>query len=86
MVQLNKTTNYLTIKYYEENEKVTREEVSKIFRINVRTFQRWLYNYKENQTKPRITGSYKVKKKTCYIFTKKSSRRSLIFQSIHYMS
>jgi uncharacterized protein YchJ len=73
MVQLNKTTKYLTIKYYEENEKVTQEEVSKIFRINVRTFQRWLYNYKENQQiqrKPRIMGSYKVKKNMLYIHLK----------------
>lgn len=66
MVQLTKTTKYLAIKYYKDNEKVTQEEVSNIFGINIRTFQRWLYSYNENQQiqrKSRISGSYKVKQK-----------------------
>mgnify|MGYP001316658265 FL=1 len=65
MVQLTKTTKYLAIKYYKDNEKVTQEEVSNIFGINIRTFQRWLYSYNKNQQiqrKPRISCSYKVKK------------------------
>ena len=66
MVQLTKTTKFLAIKYYNENKKTTQKEVSKIFGIDVRTFQRWLYNYNENKSierKSRISGSYKVKKK-----------------------
>jgi hypothetical protein len=43
MVQLTKTTKYLAIKYYTDNEKVTQEDVSNIFGINIRTFQRLLY-------------------------------------------
>lgn len=49
MVQLTKTTKYLAIKYYKDNKKVTQKEVSNIFGINIRTFQRWLYSYNENQ-------------------------------------
>ena len=39
MVQLTKTTKYLAIKYYKDNEKVTQEEVSNIFGINIRYFK-----------------------------------------------
>lgn len=66
MVQLNKTVKYLAINYYNEKDQVTQEEVSNIFGINIRTFQRWLYIYNKNipiERKKRISGSYKIKKK-----------------------
>ena len=65
MVQLNETTKYLSIKYYNNNDDITQEEVSKIFGVNTRTFQRWLYKYndkKELTRKTRHAVSYKIKK------------------------
>jgi len=88
MVQLTKTTKYLAIKYYKDNEKVTQEEVSNIFGINIRTFQRWLYSYNENQQiqrKSRISGSYKVKQKHV-IHSLKIIKKNPHIQSIHYTS
>ena len=39
-IECSFTIDYSFSKYYKDNEKVTQEEVSNIFGINIRTFQR----------------------------------------------
>ena len=66
MVQLTETTKILAIKYYNQNKTITQKDVAHIFKINIRTFQRWLYKYNTTGKiirKQRIAISYKIKKK-----------------------
>lgn len=48
------------------NSNITQENVAKMFEINIRTFQRWLYEYKKDgdlQRKKQIYISYKIEEK-----------------------
>ena len=45
------------------NSNITQENVAKMFEINTRTLQRWLYEYKKDgdlQRKKQIYYSYKI--------------------------
>jgi len=64
MTHLKESVKLLAVKYYLENE-VTQEEVSRAFGIYVRTFQRWLYRYRNKEylkRKSRESVSYKIRK------------------------
>jgi transposase-like protein len=64
MTHLKESVKLLAVKYYLENE-VTQEEVSRAFGIYVRTFQRWLYRYRNKEylkRKNRESVSYKIRK------------------------
>ena len=48
------------------NSNITQENVAKMFEINTRTLQRWLYEYKKDgdlQRKKQIYYSYKIEEK-----------------------
>ena len=62
---IDQSIKLLALNYYLNN-KITQKEISKIFNINTRTFQRWIKMYKNNidlSRKNRNYISYKLKDK-----------------------
>ena len=62
------------------NSNITQENVAKMFAINTRTLQRWLYEYKKDgdlERKKQVYYSYKNRRKTCKIYLKNFTKKSV---------